>query len=204
MLRARRSIRYYRAEMPCADTLERIFVSAASAPSAHNRQPWRFAVIADMARKEALAKAMGARLAADRRHDGDAEDVIAMDVGRSFERITGAPIVVVVALTLADMDDYPDPRRNQAEYQMAVQSTAMATQNLMLAAHAEGLGSCWRCAPLFCADDVRDVLSLPNDWRVQGLITLGYPARHGKLKPRRPISEFVMFESSGAIAEARA
>ena len=123
----------------------------------------------------------------------DAEDAVQLDVIRSFQRITGAPVVILVAVTLTEMDSYPDESRARAEYLMAVQSTAMATQNLLLAAHAEGLGACWMCAPLFCPSEVKLALGIPADWEPQGLLTLGYPARPGKLKPRKPLSEFVVF-----------
>ena len=59
---------------------------------------------------------------------------------------------------------------------MAVQSVALACQNLLLAAHAHGLGACWMCAPLFVPELVRDTLDLPQTWEPQALITLGYPA----------------------------
>ena len=195
--RGRRSIRYYRPEPPPRDVLQRIMTSAAMAPSAHNRQPWRYVMIDDEAQKATLARAMGGRLAEDRARDGDDKDAIAADVARSFQRITTAPIVILVAATVADMDRYPDPKRGEAEYLMAVQSTAMATQNLLLAAHAERLGACWMCAPLFCPADARQSLALPADWQPQGLITLGYPARPGKLRLRRPQSEFVRFAPPG-------
>jgi coenzyme F420-0:L-glutamate ligase/coenzyme F420-1:gamma-L-glutamate ligase len=193
LLRGRRSVRYYRTELPPADLRDRILASAAMAPSAHNRQPWRYFVVTDDGIKARLADVMGARLAADRRRDGDAEAAVRSDVIRSFQRITGAPIVIVVGMTTAEMDSYPDEPRARAEYLMAVQSTAMATQNLLLAAHAEGLGACWMCAPLFCPSEVKLALGIPEDWQPQGLVTLGYPARPGKLKPRKLLSEFVVF-----------
>ena len=197
---SRRSIRRYRPQMPPDAAIARLLDSAAMAPSAHNRQPWRYVVIADQALKARLACAMGARLAADRRHDGDAEADIQADVERSYRRITAAPIVIVVALTLVEMDRYADDKRSRAEYLMAVQSTAMATQNLLLAAHAEGLGACWMCAPLFCPADVRDTLNIPPDWEPQGLVTLGYPAQTGKLRPRKPASAFALFPQAYAQA----
>ncbi|MGB6536058.1 MAG: nitroreductase family protein [Xanthobacteraceae bacterium] len=190
LLRRRRSIRHYEARQPSEAALARILGSAAQAPSAHNRQPWRFLLVADRDGKARLANAMGTRLAADRRRDGDAEAAIAADVARSFERIAGAPIVVVVALTLAEMDCYADTARTRAEWLMAVQSTAMAGQNLLLAAAAEGLGACWMCAPLFCEPQVKRALSLPADWEVQGLVTLGYAARPAPLRPRKKLAEF--------------
>ena len=143
------------------------------------------------AAKGQLARAMGERLRADRLADGDPADVVEADAGRSLARITGTPVVIVVGLTLADMDHYLDNRRSQAEYLMAVQSVAMAVQNLLLAAHAEGLGACWMCAPLFCAEAVSAALDLPADWQPQALVTLGLPASAGTLRAgaRRPAAE---------------
>lgn len=193
VLRGRRSIRSYRPERPPHDMIERIFASVALAPSAHNRQPWRFLVMHEAALKTRLARAMGTRLAADRRADGESDELIQRDVERSLQHIGRAPIVILIAMTVAEMDRYPDAVRARAEHLMAVQSTAMATQNLLLAAHAEGLGACCMCAPLFCEDAVREALSIPADWVPQGLVTLGWPANGGKKKPRKPISEFVVF-----------
>jgi F420 biosynthesis protein FbiB-like protein len=134
---------------------------------------------------------MGARLAADRARDGDDPAAIERDVARSYARITGSPVVLAICLTLADMDRYPDEARAAAETHMAVQSTAMAVQNLLLAAAADGLGACWMCAPLFCPEIVRSALGLPADWKPQGLITLGHPASAGKPAMRRPLGDVV-------------
>jgi nitroreductase len=93
------------------------------------------------------------------------------------------------------MDSYPDTRRKKAEYTMAVQSVAMAVQNLLLAAHAEGLGACWMCAPLFCPEAVREALALSEDWEAQAVITLGAPAGAGTLRAasRRSLAEVAIF-----------
>ena len=65
----------------------------------------------------------------------------------------------------------------------------MAVQNLLLAAHAMGLGACWRCAPLFCGETVIDTLKLPQHWHPQALVTLGYPDEDGKTPSRLSLSE---------------
>jgi len=193
MLRSRRSIRTFRPGAPGREILDRLFATAAAAPSAHNRQPWRFMAIENAPTKAALAGAMGARLAADRRRDGEREDAIARDVARSFARLTGAPVIILVCLTLEHADVYPDPARRQAEFLMAVQSTAMAAQNLMLAAHAEKLASCWLCAPLFCPDVVRAALGIPAGWQPQGLIALGAAADGARARARRPVGDFAVY-----------
>ena len=154
LLAGRRSIRRYRPDPIATTTIERILTAACWAPSAHNRQPWRFALLRSLSWKDRLARAMGERLRAERLRDGDPPCLVDEDVARSYKRIAEAPIVILVALDMADMDRYPDGRQ-RAEHLMAVQSTAMATQNLLLAAHAEGLGACWMCAPLFCPDRVK-------------------------------------------------
>ncbi len=110
-------------------------------------------------------------------------------------RIANAPAVIVSCLSMADMDSYPDARRAQSEYLMAVQSTALACQNLLLAAHAAGLGACWLCAPLFVPETVRAVLDLPVDWEPQALITLGWPAEV-KEKQRAPLASRVLWRDS--------
>jgi coenzyme F420-0:L-glutamate ligase / coenzyme F420-1:gamma-L-glutamate ligase len=165
--------------------------AATRAPSAHNRQPWRFHIVRDSEGKASLAKAMGDRLRTDRSRDGDNAQAIEQDVARSSGRINGAGALIAVCLTLEEMDTYPDAKRSEAEYIMAVQSTAMAAQIVLLKAQAAGLGACWVCAPLFCRDTVRAALDLPESWQPQGLILLGWPAESGRDRPRKPLSEIL-------------
>lgn len=190
LIRNRRSVRRYRPDAVPDDLLRRLIETASWAPSAHNRQPWRF-VIPDSDAKSRLARAMADRLIAERSADGDDPADIADDAARSVARIDGAPAVLLVCLTLADMDRYGDARRTAAERTMAIQSTAMAVQNLLLAAHAEGLGASWMCAPLFCPDVVRATLSLPGDFEPQALITLGWPVAAAKPRARKPVADMV-------------
>lgn len=192
LIHTRRSIRRYEARPVPAELIEQILEAAIRAPSAHNRQPWRFVVVEGEAAKQRLAAAMGERLRNDLAADGLPPEFIERDAGRSYSRISAAPLLVVLCLTMADMDDYSDERRSRNEAIMAAQSVAMAGQNLMLAAHALGLGSCWLCGPLFCPATVRRALGLPDDWQPQGLVTLGYPAQK-KEKTRHPLGTRVLY-----------
>jgi len=191
-LMSRRSIRRYQAEPVPPVLIEQLLTAAAWAPSAHNRQPWRFAVITAWETKHKLATAMGDKLRADLTADQAPPDLIEKDTSRSYQRITNAPLLILFCLSMTDMDSYPDPVRQQHEWTMAVQSTAMAAQNLLLAAHALDLGTCWLCAPLFCPDLVRQTLALPDDWQPQALITVGYPAE-AKQKTRHPLATRVLY-----------
>lgn len=191
-VQGRRSIRHYRTDPVSKTVIEQLLTAATWAPSAHNRQPWRFAVITAAETKHHLASAMGTRLRADLAADGLSAEAIERDASRSYDRLTNAPVLIVVCLTMVDMDAYPDSQRQQNEWLMAVQSTAMAGQNLLLGAHALQMGACWMCAPLFCPETVQETLDLPADWQPQGLITLGHPANH-KDSARASLESRVLF-----------
>ncbi|MEL7434277.1 MAG: nitroreductase family protein [Chloroflexota bacterium] len=188
----RRSLRRYEQRPVDEALIEQVLEAGTWAPSAHNRQPWRFAVLQAFESKERLASAMGARLRADLSADYVPDAIIEKEVSRSYERLTAAPVLIVVCLSMADMDVYSDDVRNRNEWIMAIQSTAMAGQNILLAAHSLGLAACWQCAPLFCQDIVRETLALDDDWQAQGIIGLGYPAQE-RTKTRDPLETKIVW-----------
>lgn len=185
---SRRSIRRYRPDPVPLAWVEELLRLAGQAPSAHNRQPWRWVVVHNDEAKQRLAEAMGRDFRRDLLRDGKPPDEADALVRRSHARLQGAPILVLPCLTMAEMDAYPDPDRQRCEWQMAVQSVALACGSLMLGAHAMGLGSCWICAPIFCVATVQRALDLPREWEPQGLITLGWPADAGRERPRKPLA----------------
>ncbi len=191
-IKTRRAIRKYTDRPVPRETIETILEAARWAPSSHNRQPWRFAVLTATVEKSRLARAMGERLRADRTADADDPADIENDVQRSFRRITGAPVVIVMCLSMAEMDVYPDARRARNEWVLAVQSVSMAGQNMWLMAHSIGLGMNWVCAPLFVPQLVRNTLKLPPDWEPVGLMTLGYPAESPQ-KTRQSLAGKIMW-----------
>ncbi|MCS6844956.1 MAG: nitroreductase family protein [Caldilineales bacterium] len=193
VIRGRRSVRRY-ANRPVEDALVwRLLEAAHWAPSAHNRQPWRFVWVRPGERRRALAAAMAARWEADLRADGVEPVLAAERAARSQHRIETAPVVLVPCLDVTTLDPYPDPLRQQAEWQMGIQSVALACQNLLLMAHDLGLAACWMCAPLFCPEVVQATLALPAVWQPQALLTVGYPAPDTPPdKPRNPLEEHVV------------
>ncbi|HUF39110.1 MAG TPA: nitroreductase family protein [Anaerolineales bacterium] len=192
-LRSRRSVRRFRQDPIPREILDGLIETAVRAPSAHNRQPWRFAVLTTPEAREDLAAAMGAEFRRDLLADGVSPQEADRQVQRSRERITSAPAAVVLCLTMAGMDRYPDPDRRKAEFRMAMQSVALAGGQLLLAAHAEGLGGVWVCAPLFAQGAVQRALDLPEDWEPQGMVLLGRPDGPPAGRDRRPVAEVARF-----------
>ncbi len=176
-LQTRRSVRRFNQTPIPPEILEQALTAATWAPSAHNRQPWRFMVLRTVQARDRLATAMGADYYRDLLADGFTAEEAARQVARSRQRIVQAPAAVLFCLDLQQVDPYPDASRQRAAYLMMSQSVAMAGNNLLLAAHALGLGGVWMCAPLFAQASICQALDLPAGWEPQGLVLLGYPAR---------------------------
>lgn len=197
VIKSRRSVREYLPWQVSNEVLPIVLEAARWAPSAHNAQPWRFVTIRDAALKRRLAEAMANRWDKDMSKDNVPPEEREKLVKNSIERFTRAPIVIVACLTMEDMDKYPDKKRQRIEYVMAVQSFAAAIENMLLAAHAEGLSSCWFCAPLFCQDTVRKILNIPSHVEPQALITIGYSIDKPNPPPRKPLEKIVHQEYWG-------
>ncbi len=172
--------------------VERLLEMASLAPSPHNVQPWRFAVVLDLVGKERLARAMGEAWRRDLERDGLLAEAVEARLEESYRRLTSAALVVV-CLDRSGLDSYPDEARRSAETTMAVQSLGAAIQNLLLAAHALGLGAGWMCAPLFCQERVVSCLGLDDRWEPQALVLLGAPGEIPPPPPRRPLAEIARF-----------
>ena len=188
-LRTRRSIRRFKPDPIPDSVIESILTTATFAPSAHNRQPWRFAVVKDLSVKQKLADAMAIEFERDLEQDKLPQAEIQKRTTRSRERIISAPVVIVLSVDMSDMDIYPDEKRNKAEYLMAVQSVANAGMQMLLAAHAEGLGGVWVCSPLFVQETIQNILELPKSWEPQAMFFLGYPQDIPEVRERKSLTD---------------
>jgi len=192
-LRTRRSVRRFKPDPVLDSVIKKILLTATFAPSAHNRQPWRFCVLTETPVQQRLADAMEIEFRRDLEGDGLAENEIQKQINRSRERIVAAPVVIILSADMSEMDVYPDKKRKQAEFRMAVQSVANAGMQLMLAAHAEGLGSVWVCSPLFVQETIQNVLDLPKTWEPQAMFFVGYPEVIPDARERKALDEIVKY-----------
>jgi len=75
------------------------------------------------------------------------------------------------------------------------QSAGACMQNMMLAAHGLGLGSCWLGEILKNEDKVKEILGLPKeDYEMVALLAIGYPNDKSKRTGRNPLSSFILKE----------
>ncbi|MCX7817907.1 MAG: nitroreductase family protein [Kiritimatiellae bacterium] len=163
-LAARRvSVRGYRPDPVPEDLLRRVLETARMAPSAANRQPWRIVVARSEARRRAIARAY------------------------PRDWLLTAPLILVVAVEPAAAWVRAEDGWNAAECDGAILMT-----HLILAAAAEGLGTCWISA--FSPSKLREALPLPPGCVPYAITPLGYPADAGRPKQRKPLSEIVLDE----------
>ncbi len=192
-LRTRRSIRRFKPDPVPDSVIQNILATATFAPSAHNRQPWRFVVITTQEVKEHLAEAMAIDFERDLARDGLPPEKIQAQIKRSKERITSAPVAILLCLDMSEMDSYPDEKRGQAERMMAIQSVAAAGLQLLLATHAEGLGGVWACWVLFAQETIRKALNLSESWEPQAMFFVGYPEIIPEARERKPLDDLAIF-----------
>lgn len=186
-LAGRRSVRQFSPRPLEPALVEEVIAAACLAPSPHHSRPWRFVILSADARAR-LTEAMGKHWHQDLERNGMEEARIRRLLARSRARLIATPVLILAAVVGQAQHAWPDQRRQRAEELMFVQSVGAAVENMMLAAHARGLGSHWISAPLFCPEAVRLALDLPPDFQPQALVALGYPKESLRLPPRPPLA----------------
>ena len=206
-LRSRRSERQFSGAPIERAVLERILATALTAPSASNRQPWRFVVVTEAERRRQIATAV--RVRADemkaiiaRSHHADEFG----DYGDFFhEPLEGAAAIVVPYyretrdLTAALVaSGGGDPARFEIGRAMHAElaATSAAVMLLLLAAHAEGLGACWMAGPMLGRADISRLCGVGEPWHMLGAVALGHRTSAGETgaKPaRKPFERVVEF-----------
>ena len=168
----RTSIRQYTDQTVSADTIETLLRAGMAAPTAVNAQPWHFVAVNDKAKLQELAAA-----------------------NPRAKMLETAPLAIVVCGDLKKAMEGP----GRAFW---IQDCSAATENILLAAHALGLGAVWTgCYPM---DDrvaeVSKVLKLPETIVPLCVIAIGHPAEQptpkNKWKP-----ENVSYNEFGGKAE---
>lgn len=175
VLLARRSTRRFSSEPVDPNQVQTALEAACLAPSPHGTSPWRFCLLSSEEAKRKLSEEMGRDFLRDMEQEGVPEEERNKRRDASIRFLTGAPLIILAALSYSELDSYEVPEKQALEHMMAEHSLGAALQNLMLALEAQGIGSVWRCAPLFCPETARTALDLPADWVPRALIAAGIP-----------------------------
>ncbi len=168
---SRHSVRNFLPDPIPADVLNEILESGRLAPSAQNRQPWRYLVYTDNAKIQKLALNCGL-------------------IGLSNYFIRKAPCLIIAC---ADKKD--NLQLNGQDYYLV--DTAISFHQMMLVALNHGIGSCWLAA--FSEKKLRAYLQIPASWRIVALSPFGYPAE--KSLYSKAVSSFANSANRKALDE---
>ena len=173
----RRAVRRYSPDPVNRKDILTILDAANWAPSAMNHQQWGFLVVTGNKIRE-----MGASYQAiieEYTRNCDASPLRGSLSREEFILLAGsyggAPAVIVV---LTDTADSPDLRKANLE------SASAAMENLLLAATALGLGTCWMTGPLRDEQALRGILAIPEVKEIVAVTPLGYPQGTPNDQPR--------------------
>lgn len=158
-IKLRRSVRHYKQTSVPEAALNRIFEAARLAPSACNRQPWKFLVLKTAEKRKALA-------------------------GLFHDWVITAPLMVVAL-------GHPEEAWELDGRSIHEVDIAIAFEHMVLAATAEGLGTCWICAYNHAALD--RALGVEPGWKSLAVTPLGYPDDSSPRMGRKPIEQLFKF-----------
>jgi nitroreductase len=197
LMQTRRSVRRFRGDALAPELLPKLLDAARWAPSAANRACYRLIPLEAPALIAAVEREISR--ASTRLRDGARDEHAAQLDGylEHCERFGGAPLVLAQIVRLGP-DLLAAVSRGGAESKTTEQqglprplidslaSASAALQNLLLAAHALGLGACWMTGPLIASEALTALLEVPRGWQLVALVPLGYAAEQPSPPPRKP------------------
>jgi nitroreductase len=196
-LRGRRSIRRFDARPVDPAVLDRVLEAARWAPSAGNRQAYRFIVVTSAGAISAMGEAVEqarARISESLRKDLSGE--VSEYMG-NFTHFSGAP-VVVVPIYRSGLDILEAAADGEGRALVgrplgvdALSSVCAAIMCFLLAADVAGLGACWMTGPLVANEGLRQVTGAPEGWEIAAVVPVGHPAESPDAPSRRSLEQLV-------------
>jgi nitroreductase len=174
VIQNRRSIRKYKDQQVEEETLLKIIDCGRLAPSDSNTQPWNFIIVRSEEMRTKLA-----------------------EVSHKQDWMIGAPVFIVCVADIRVATTETGPLEVNEDTpgigpKQIILDTAIAGENIVLAAESLGLGTCW--VSWYVQDEIRSVLGIPSDKYVVAVITMGYADQTPKQRPRRSLEEIVRYE----------
>ncbi len=193
-VRSRRSIRKFRKDPLPREALGRIIEAASWAPSASNRQDWEFTIITSPTTKKKMEDIVRNcwESILDKSQTGAVKEELERYT-KNFDWFSQAP--VLIAISAKKPETFLCHLVGEVADDVAGTgiSAAMAAQNLMLAAHTFGIGSCCTTGPLAAQGSLKDLLGLGKRRKIVCLIALGYPAEQPEAPLRKPVEKIAKY-----------
>jgi nitroreductase len=200
LLRERRSVRRFQERPVPRELVLRLIEAAVLAPSASNKQPWKFLLVESRATIAHMAGAVRQATARIAEHiPADSRAAFAA-YGDYFTRFEAAPLVIIPIYkslgVLSHLVDASLPAADAAAIAELEQSSgligsSLALGNLLLVAHELGLGASGMTGPLVARQELKRLLDVPESWEIVALVPVGYPAEEPAATERKPASRVI-------------
>lgn len=172
LLRQRSSCRKYKNKQVSDSAIGNCLEAARLAPSACNKQPWRFIIVRNT---EKLKKICNEGLLP----------------GIPMPWLNDAPVIVVLCSKISIFTHKIAPILSGVDYSML--DIGIAGEHFVLAAEAQGLGTCW--IGWFKEKKIKNLLNIPKNIKILSLISLGYPENVSDSPPKKSIEEITNWEN---------
>ncbi|MEM2925278.1 MAG: nitroreductase family protein [Methanocellales archaeon] len=190
-IKTRRSIRRFKSEMVREEDLRLMIDCARFAPSGTNMQNWHFIVIRNKEVMQRMRQVVEDKIQEIDKYS-DAGKKVAQ-LARYFTFFANAPVVIVVLIEpretfFEQLGANKYEAMKQSGY-TAASGVAAAIENLLLAAHALGYGTCWMTGPLIAKSELEQILGVKKPFEIMALIPIGIPEKIPRAPERAGVEE---------------
>lgn len=168
LIKTRRSVRRYSDKSVSNELIEEIINAARFAPSAHNKQPWKFIVTRDKQKLSELSESS--------------------DYAKF---LSSAPVAIIVCADYKNSPQREVDKKHFVEY-FCVQDTSAAIQNILLAAHGLGLGSCW--IGDYDEEQLSNMFDIQMPYYPVGIVSLGFTDKQPTAPKRKALDQVLCYE----------
>jgi nitroreductase len=208
-IQGRKSIRRFKQTPVPDEDIRKILDAGRLAPSANNTQPWSFIVIKDRAVLKNMAVAtreMVDRMIPFAESDKQAQRLAAYK-SNYYTFFEHAPVVIAVCMGAYDAGTdkllakmgYAAEEIKRLRPLPGLQSVSAAIQNMLLAIHALGYGSCWMTGPLVAQEAFETLLGYGKEKFIAALLPVGVPDENPPARSRKPLDELMRVMGSDFI-----
>jgi len=201
-MKKRRSIRKFKSDKIPKKDIYDIIQAASLAPSAHNKQMWRFIAISNQEILKGMEKAIVSEIEELNNWPELKEIRFKVKGLRAYSTFfVKAPLVFAILVkpyhSIVDevlkLDGLKKEQADLLQSYVEIQSVAAAVENLLLAATEKGYGTCWMCGPLIATSALEKILQIEEPWKLMALVPLGIPNQELKPKLVKDIEEILEF-----------
>lgn len=200
-IQGRKSIRRFKQTPVPDEDIKKILDAGRFAPSANNTQPWSFLVIKDRGLLKNMAdaaRAMIDRMIPFAESEKQAQRLAAYK-SNYYTFFENAPAVIVVFTEACDAGTdkllarmgYSAEDIKRLRPSPGLQSVSAAIQNMLLAVHAIGYGSCWMTGPLVAQESFEKLLGFGKEKFVAALLPVGVPDENPLARNRKSLDEIM-------------